>query len=575
MNAFGPDRVRSIQAALAAALHPDAVVAREGAVELHICAGTGCHASGREAVVAALRDELGLRGLAGRVRVVETGCHGLCEEGPIVVAQPAGLFFSRVNATDAAIIIDASAVGSGVHEGSPYKDPHTGRPVPLQRDLPFFAEQRRVILALNGKIDPRSIDDYLDRGGYAALGTVLADGDPDGRIGVVAGCGLWNRDAAAAVTGADGDRVSESGATETCVVCDAGAGDGKAFADRSMLEGNPHGVVEGMIIAGCVLGATRGSIYLSAGHRLAAQSLERALVQARERGILGPEVLNSGFSFEIDIVKAAGPLIHRRRSEWAALAEDGYDRSLAFSTLIAREALLGNQAIVHGVEVYATLPSLVGGASGGAVATGDSTSAGTMILALTGKVAHGGLAEVPREATLRDVIFAVGGGVPEGHELKAVQLGRHVVGCLPDDVLDEPIDDGRFAPLGNGHGWSGLVVLDDTACMVDLARYFMELAVDESCGACVPCRLGAKRMLEILDRICDGGSRKGDLELLEELARSIVDGALCESGGEALTPVLDTLKEFRHEYEAHITDKRCPAGFCRALAAAPSLEEQS
>ena len=565
MSLIATDRASVVAAALKQALHADKVVAHEGAREVRICAGTACHASGRPAVTAAFRDQLAEKGLADTVCVVETGCHGFCEQGPIVVVQPQGLFYPRVRAGDVAGIIEASIIGDGIYEKRLYKDPGSGAPIPYEHDIPFYAEQRRLVLALNGKIDPYSIDDYLAHDGYAALAGALAADDPESVIAAVTESGLRGRGGAGFSTGTKWSLTRRSPGAVKYVICNADEGDPGAFMDRSVLEGNPHVVIEGMAIAAFAIGATEGYVYVRAEYPFAVERLGRALEQARERGILGSHALGSDFSFDVQINEGAGAFVCGEETALMASIEGRRGMPRTRPPYPAAAGLFGAPTNINNVETLANVPWIINHGADEFAAMGTGTSRGTKIFSLTGKVVNGGLVEVPMGATLRHVIFTVGGGMLPGREFKAVQLGGPSGGCLPADMLDTPIDYEKLVATGAIVGSGGLVVVDDTTCMVDLARFFLQFTQDESCGKCVPCRLGTKRMLETLERICAGEGREGDIELLEELAEYISEGTLCALGGTAPNPVLTTLRYFRSEYEAHINEKCCPAGRCKAL----------
>ena len=559
------DKASAIMAGLKRAYQADAVVAHEGALEVRICAGTACHASGRPAVTAAFKEELAARGLADKVRVVETGCHGFCEQGPIVVLQPKGIFYARVRADDVAKIIAASIEGDGFHEKRLYRDPQSGEPIPYEKDIPFYTGQRRLVLALNGKVDPYSIDDYLSQGGYKALAGVLADNDPEDVIESITASGLRGRGGAGFTTGTKWHLTRLSAGDEKYVICNADEGDPGAFMDRSVLEGNPHVVIEGMIIAAFAIGASEGYVYVRAEYPFAVDRLRHALDQARQRGILGPSVLGSDFAFDVFVNEGAGAFVCGEETALMQSIEGKRGMPRTRPPYPAVSGLWGKPTNINNVETYANVPWILTHGADEFFAMGIDKSRGTKIFSLTGKVANGGLVEVPMGSTLRHVIFTVGGGMLPGREFKAVQLGGPSGGCLPADMLDTPIDYEILTASGAIVGSGGLVVVDDTTCMVDLARFFLQFTQDESCGKCVPCRLGTKRMLETLERICEGEGREGDIALLEELSHYIIDGTLCALGGTAPNPVLTTLKYFRHEVEAHIDEKCCPAGRCKAL----------
>jgi NADH:ubiquinone oxidoreductase subunit F (NADH-binding)/(2Fe-2S) ferredoxin/Pyruvate/2-oxoacid:ferredoxin oxidoreductase delta subunit len=557
-------REEQIAAALARAFHPDEVVIRDDRREVRLCAGTACHASGRVAVREAFKEELAERGLTD-VTFVETGCHGFCDQGPIVVLQPQGVFYPRVKANQVAKIVEASIVGDGVVDRLLYKDPASGEPVPYEKDIPFYSLQKRLVLAMNGKVNPYSIDDYLSRGGYRALARVLADDEPDDVIELIEDSGLRGRGGAGFATGTKWRLARQAPGRDKYVICNADEGDPGAFMDRSVLEGNPHSVVEGMLIAAFAIGATEGYVYVRAEYPFAVERLTRALEQARERGLLGEDILGSGFDFDVRISQGAGAFVCGEETALMASIEGRRGMPRTRPPYPAIEGLWGKPTNINNVETYANVAWIVNNGADAYAAMGTGTAKGTKIFSLTGKVANGGLVEVPMGATLRDVIFGVGGGMLPGREFKAVQLGGPSGGCLPSSHLDTAIDYETLTASGAIVGSGGMVIVDDTTCMVDLARYFLQFSQDESCGKCVPCRLGTKRMLEVLERICAGAGREDDIELLDELAHYIVDGTLCALGGTAPNPVLTTLRYFRDEYEAHIFNKECPAGSCKAL----------
>ena len=569
MSLTTADRATVIREALARALHPDEIVAREGTREVRICAGTACHASGRPAVTAAFRDQLAEQGLSDTVRVVETGCHGFCEQGPIVVLEPRGLFYPRVRAHDVAGIIAASIAADGIYDKRLYKDPATGEPVPYERDIPFYAGQKRLVLGMNGKINPYSIDDYLALGGYRALAKVLEGNDPVGVIDTVEAAGLRGRGGAGFPAGKKWRYCRANPGDCKYVICNGDEGDPGAFMDRSVLEGNPHSVMEGMIIAAFAIGAgvapVHGYVYVRAEYPFAVQRLEAALVQARQRGLLGHDILGSGFDFDIIVNQGAGAFVCGESTALTASIEGqrGMPRGKHIRTVA--HGLWQQPTNLNNVETFANVPWIVLNGAEAFAAMGTETSKGTKIFSLTGKLKNGGLVEVPMGASLREVIFDIGGGMLPGREFKAVQLGGPSGGCLPADLLESPVDFESLVAAGSMMGSGGMVVVDDTTCMVDFAKFFLKFTQDESCGKCVPCRLGTKRMLETLERITDGEGRDDDIELLEELSEYIIEGSLCALGGSAPNPVLTTLRYFRHEFEAHINDKCCPAGRCKAL----------
>jgi NADH-quinone oxidoreductase subunit F len=562
-------RTTKIGKALKAAADTSAYLADDRKAEIRVCAGTACHASGRVALRTALDKALASRGLSDKVAVVETGCHGFCEEGPIVVVRPQGLFYPRLKPRDIEEIIETSVVGDGIVERLLYKDPATGEPLAHEADIPFYALQKRVVLALNGKIDPYSIDDYLAHGGYTALARVLEDADPMGVIDEVEASGLRGRGGAGFPTGRKWRFCRGNPGDVHYVICNADEGDPGAFMDRSVLEGNPHSVIEGMTIAAYAIGAgsgpVEGYVYVRHEYPFAVERLRAALAQARERGLLGADILGSGFGFDIRINQGAGAFVCGESTALTASIEGhrGMPRGKHIRTVA--HGLWGQPTNLNNVESYANVPWIINHGAEAFAARGTETSKGTKIFSLTGKVVNGGLIEVPMGATLRHVIFDIGGGMLPGREFKAVQLGGPSGGCLPASLLDDPIDFESLVAAGSMMGSGGMVVVDDSTCMVDFVKFFLQFTAEESCGKCVPCRVGSQRLLEILQRISDGEGTLADLERLETLSEDIIEGSLCQLGGSAPNPVLSTIRYFREEIEAHIVEHRCPAKVCRPL----------
>jgi NADH:ubiquinone oxidoreductase subunit F (NADH-binding)/(2Fe-2S) ferredoxin/NAD-dependent dihydropyrimidine dehydrogenase PreA subunit len=562
-------KLTKIDKALKAKADQSAYLADDGKTEIRICAGTACHASGRVALRKAVEKSLAERGLADTVAVVETGCHGFCEEGPIVVVRPQGLFYPRLKPKDIEEIIATSVVGDGVVERLLYKDPQTGEAVAKERDIAFYALQERIVLALNGKIDPFSLDDYLNHDGYTALAKVLNGADPEALIDDIEKSGLRGRGGAGFPTGRKWRFCRANPGEKHYVVCNADEGDPGAFMDRSVLEGNPHSVIEGMIIAAYAIGAGNGTVegyvYVRHEYPFAVERLRHALAQARERNLLGDDILGSGFSFDIRINQGAGAFVCGESTALTASIEGhrGMPRGKHIRTVA--HGLWGQPTNLNNVESYANVPWIVNHGAVAWAAKGTATSKGTKIFSLTGKVVNGGLIEVPMGATLREVIFAIGGGMLPGREFKAVQLGGPSGGCLPASLLDEPIDFENLVAAGSMMGSGGMVVVDDTTCMVDFAKFFLKFTAEESCGKCVPCRVGTQRMLEILERISAGDATIADVERLELLADDIIEGSLCQLGGSAPNPVLSTLRYFKDEVMAHVVQRCCPAKVCRPL----------
>lgn len=569
MAAVTPDRqtrAENIDRALAAAFHPETTSGSEDTIKIRVCAGTTCNASGRETLTKALATELEKRGLSNKVTVVETGCHGFCQEGPIVVVHPQGVFYPRLKARDIAEIIDTSVVGDGVVERLLYRDPVSQAPIALEKDIPFYAKQERVVRAINGLIDPLSIDDYLARDGYRALAKVLAEGDPDGVINEIETSGLRGRGGAGFTTGKKWRFCRANPGEKHYLICNGDEGDPGAFMDRAVLEDNPHSVVEGMLIAAYAIGADEGYVYVRHEYPLAVERLRHALAAARERGILGDNILDSGFSFDIRINQGAGAFVCGESTALTLSIEGhrGMPRGKHIRTVA--HGLWGQPTNLNNVETYATVPWIINHGAQAFSALGTDTSKGTKIFSLTGKVKNTGLVEVPMGVTLREVIFDIGGGMlsPE-REFKAVQLGGPSGGCLPAELLDTPIDFENLVASGSMMGSGGMVVVDDTTCMVDFAKFFLKFTAEESCGKCVPCRVGTTRMLEILERISAGTGTVADVELLERLCDDVSEGSLCALGGSAPNPVVTTLRYFRDEVMEHVINKRCPAKVCRPL----------
>jgi len=557
--------IRTAEAALLAARDERAYVADDSRAEIRVCGGTACHASGRAEVVAAFAESLAARGMTETVRLVETGCHGFCEQGPIVVVRPSGVFYPKVRPEDADAIVEARTSDDGAYRRRLYKDPGTKERITYESDVPFYREQGRRVLALNGKIDPYSIDDYLGHGGYAALAKVLDDDDPDGVVETITAAGLRGRGGAGFPTGTKWRLTRNAPGEAKYVVCNADEGDPGAFMDRSVLEGNPHVVIEGMAIAAFAIGATEGYVYVRHEYQFAVERLRCALSQARDRGILGRRVLDSGFSFDVKIVEGAGAFVCGEETALIASIEGKRGMPRTRPPYPAVEGLFGKPTNINNVETYANVPWIVLHGAEEFAAMGMGRSRGTKIFSLTGKVANGGLVEVPMGATLRHVIFNVGGGMLPGREFKAVQLGGPSGGCLPAELLDEPIDFESLTAAGSMMGSGGMVVIDDSTCMVDFARFFLQFTAEESCGKCAPCRVGTAHLVDILDRICTGHGELEDIDRLERLARVVKTGSLCGLGQTAPNPVLSSLRYFRDEFEEHIVQRRCRAVVCRDL----------
>ena len=533
-----------------------------------VCGGTGCRAYGAEQVLAAARDAT-RSGKGASVRM--TGCHGFCEKGPVVVIQPAGIFYSRVQPGDMHEIVEETVTHNRVIERLLYTDPATHEKITLEHNVPFYARQMRLLLNQNGLLDPTNIDEYIALGGYASLAKALSF-TGDRLVDEVARAGLRGRGGAGFPTGIKWktakSEIEDQKSKIGYVVCNADEGDPGAYMDRSLMEGNPHRVIEGMIIGAYAIGATRGYVYIRAEYPLAVKHLGIALSQARALGLLGKNILGSGFDFDIEIRLGAGAFVCGEETALMASIEGRAGDPRPRPPYPVQRGLWGKPTVINNVKTWASVPIIVDKGADWYAAIGTQGSKGTMIFSLVGKIANTGLVEVPMGITLRELIFGIGGGIPKRKKFKAAQIGGPSGGCIPEEYLDTPIDYESLTSLGAIMGSGGLVVADEDTCMVDLARYFMNFVQEESCGKCTPCRLGTKAMLDTLTRITQGRGAAGDIEYLAELADAVKTSSLCGLGQTSPNPVLSTLKHFRQEYEAHIYEKRCAAASCQMLVRA-------
>jgi len=534
-----------------------------------VCGGTGCRAWGGEEVRLAFIEEIGKQGLEGKVDVMRTGCHGFCERGPVVVILPKEIFYQQVGLGDVPEIVSKTLKDSRLVERLLYTDPATGKVVTYDHDVPFYKGQMRQVFSDNGRIDPTEIRDYIGRGGYSALSKALFSMTPEQVIEEVEKSGLRGRGGAGFPTGRKWRFTRSSPGEVKYIVCNADEGDPGAFMDRSVLEGNPHLVLEGMLIAAYAIGSQHGYVYVRAEYPLAVQHLKIAIGQAEELGLIGDNILGTPFNFHLKIKEGAGAFVCGEETALLASIEGKRGMPRARPPFPAVAGLWGKPTNINNVETYANIRSIILGGSAAYAAIGTQGSKGTKIFSLTGKINNTGLVEVPMGTTLREVIFNIGGGIPRGRHFKAAQMGGPSGGCLPAKFLDLPIDYESLTEAGSMMGSGGMIVMDEKICMVDIARFFLSFTQDESCGKCVPCRIGTKRMLEILTRITKGEGREGDIELLLEMGPLIKDSALCGLGQTCPNPVLSTINHFRHEYEAHILEKYCPSGACEALVFAP------
>jgi NADH-quinone oxidoreductase subunit F len=534
-----------------------------------ICGGTGCSAWGSDVVREAFIEELRKRGLEEKIDVKNTGCHGFCERGPVVVILPQEIFYQQMLPDDVPEVVSETLINGNPVRRLLYADPVTGRKCVYEHEVPFYKKQMRIVLDDNGRIDPTRIRDYIARDGYKALERVLSQTDPEEVVETVERSGLRGRGGAGFPTGRKWRLARQAPGDEKYIICNADEGDPGAFMDRSVLEGNPHSVVEGMIIAGYAIGAGVGYVYVRAEYPLGVKHLRIALSQAEELGLLGKDILGSGLDFEIRIKEGAGAFVCGEETGLIASIEGSRSMPRPRPPFPAQSGLWGKPTNINNVETYANIRHIFARGSGWFASMGTDKSKGTKIFSLTGKVNNTGLVEVPIGIKVRDVVFSVGGGIPREREFKAVQMGGPSGGCVPSQYLDLPIDYESLEKIGAIMGSGGMVVMDDGTCMVDIARFFLNFTQSESCGKCVPCRVGTKRMLETLTRITEGEGKEEDIDLLVEVGKKIKDSALCGLGQTAPNPVLSTIRYFRNEYEDHIRRKHCKAATCEALVYAP------
>jgi len=533
--------------------------------QILICTGTGCVSSGSQRLIELVREELVNNQLDELVRVRSTGCHGFCEQGPIVIIEPDKTFYTKVKPSDIPEIIATDIVGGKKVERLLYRDPVSGESAVTYETVNFYAKQNRIILNNCGQINPERISHYLARQGYQALEKVLHTMTPEEVIEEVRKAGLRGRGGAGFPTGLKWSFCRKAQGDKKYIICNADEGDPGAFMDRSVLEGDPHAVLEGMLIGAYAIGADEGYIYCRAEYPLAIERLKIAIEQAEKYGLLGTNILNSGFNFKLKIKAGAGAFVCGEETALIASIEGKRGMPSVRPPYPAEKGLWGKPTNINNVETWANVPHILRKGADWYRQLGTEKSKGTKIFALTGKVNNTGLVEVPMGITLREIIFDIGGGIKGNHTFKAVQIGGPSGGCIPEELLDLPVDFDSLAEVGAMIGSGGLVILDDTTCMVDIARFFLTFTQKESCGKCTPCREGTKRMLEILTRITKGQGKPEDLDNLETLAGVIRKTSLCGLGQTAPNPVLATLRYFREEYEIHIREKRCPAHACTAL----------
>ncbi|MGB6066889.1 MAG: FAD-dependent oxidoreductase [Desulfomonilaceae bacterium] len=537
--------------------------------EIAVCSGTGCQAWGAEDVIAQLEEELHKQGLAGKVKVKRVGCRGFCERGPLVTIGPRRIFYPGLKPEDVREVVEETVVRYNILGRLLYSDLENGKKFLYESEVPFYAQQQRTVLSLNGRIDPTSIEDAISHDGYSAVEEVLASWEPTRVIDSIDRSGLRGRGGAGFPTGSKWRYARASKGDRKFIICNADEGDPGAFMDRSILEGNPHLVIEGMIIAAYAIGAREGYIYCRAEYPLAVERLETGLGQARQLGLLGENILGSGFDFNIRLFQGAGAFVCGEETALIASIEGRRGMPRPRPPFPAQKGLFGCPTVINNVETLANVPLAIRMGTEVYASLGTEKSKGTKIFSLTGKVINTGLVEVPMGATIRHVIFDIGGGIPKNRQFKAVQMGGPSGGCIPHKLLDLPIDYDSLQAAGSIMGSGGMVVMDENTCMVEVARYFVSFTAEESCGQCSPCRIGTKQMLQILTRITKGEGTMKDLDRLERIARLVKSTSLCGLGQTCPNPVLSALTYFRDEFEAHILRKRCPAGVCEALVLSP------
>jgi NADH-quinone oxidoreductase subunit F len=541
-----------------------AATGQEGGRIVSICRGTGCESARSGEIQQSLEQEIERLGIPD-VTVKFTGCHGFCEHGPIVVIEPDGIFYTKVTVEDAPLIIEKHLRDGEVLERLLYRDPATDEPVPNYEEIPFYARQTRLVLKQCGHIDPESLEEYLADRGYEAARKALFDMTPEDVIEEVKGAGLRGRGGAGFPAGVKWGFCRREEATPKYLIGNADEGDPGAFMNRSLLEGNPHLVVEGMVIAAYAIGASEGYVYCRAEYPLAIHRMRVAMQQALENGYLGENIMGSGFSFDLHLKEGAGAFVCGEETALMASIEGRRGMPNPRPPFPAQSGLWGKPTNINNVETLANVPLIILNGADWYAGYGTERSKGTKTFALTGKITNTGLIEVPLGIPLSEIVYDIGGGPLGGKKFKALQIGGPSGGCIPDSLLSLPVEYESLAEVGAIIGSGGIVIMDEDTCMVDVARFFLDFTQSESCGKCVPCRVGTKRMLEILERICAGKGEEGDIETLVDLAETVKAGSLCGLGQTAPNPVLSTIKYFRDEYEAHIRDRVCPAGACKDL----------
>jgi NADH-quinone oxidoreductase subunit F len=539
------------------------------AVRTHllVCAGTGCVSCGAFEIRRALEEEVRRRGLDREVLVVATGCNGFCERGPIVLVQPDGVFYQRLTVADVPLLVEEHLVKGRPVPRLMYVPPLERQPVPRMKDIEFFKHQKLIVLRNRGRIDPENIDEYIATEGYAGAAKALTEMTPEAIIAEVGASGLRGRGGAGFPTGRKWEAARRAAGEPRYIVCNGDEGDPGAFMDRSVLEADPHAVIEGLIIGARAVGAARGFLYIRNEYPLALARVGTALDQARAYGLLGADILGTGFDFDLEVVRGAGAFVSGEETALLASIEGGRAYPRQRPPYPAERGLWGRPTVINNVETWANIPPIIRRGAAWFAGLGTATSKGTKIFSLVGKIANTGLVEVPMGITLREIVYGIGGGIPNGREFKAVQIGGPSGGCIPKPLLDLAVDYESLKAAGSMMGSGGMIVMDEDTCMVDIALYFLRFAEEESCGKCAPCRAGTAAMARVLEKITAGAGTADDLDRLEALAATVRQGSLCGLGQTAPNPILTTLRYFRDEYEAHVFDKRCPALVCKALLA--------
>jgi NADH:ubiquinone oxidoreductase subunit F (NADH-binding)/(2Fe-2S) ferredoxin/NAD-dependent dihydropyrimidine dehydrogenase PreA subunit len=538
-----------------------------GRIELMLCTGTGCVAGGSFRIKQALEDELAKQGLQNEVAIVPTGCNGFCGQGPLLVVEPGGIFYGYLKIEDIPFLVQEHFLKGRPVKKMMFTPPEKKEPIPLLGDIPFFRKQMLLVLRNKGIVDPEKIDDYIARDGYTAVEKVLTSMPPEEVIETITQSGLRGRGGAGFPTGVKWKVCRSQPKTPKYLIGNCDEGDPGAYMDRSVFESDPHSVIEGMAIAAYAIGASRGYVYVRTEYPLAIRRMQMALEQAREYGLLGENILRSGFDFDVEIREGSGAFVCGEETSLIHSIEGKNPEPSQRPPYPAQIGIWGCPTVINNVETLANVPVIINRGADWFSGIGTETSKGTKIFSLVGKINNTGLIEVPMGITLREIVYEIGGGIPDNREFKAVQTGGPSGGCIPASLMDVPIDYESLVQAGSMMGSGGMIVMDEDTCMVDVAKFFLQFTNDESCGKCTSCRDGSAALLEVLTRITSGYGQEGDIEFLEELSLAIKDSSMCGLGTTLPNPVLSTIKYFRNEYEAHIKEKRCPAKACKDLIA--------